>query len=197
MTSSFRSDSLLNYRAINADDKEILQKLHEEFFPVRYSAQFYDDLAKGVGIFNGKLFSIIVENERKEVIGFVLGQLLDYPTQCEDHDLFNSADSVSQVFYILTIGCVASYRQQGIATNLIQRCISYANSIPTCGAVYLHVIEYNSGAVKLYQKNRFQYLKTNKDFYFIDNKYYSAFVYVYYLHEYQLPVQNQLYRRIR
>lgn len=201
MTSLPVNDSIptgsLIYRAIERRDKEIIQKLHEDFFPVRYSPQFYEDIVEGVGIFNGQLYSIIVETEYHEVIGFILAQMLNYPAQCEDHDLFNATDRVSQVFYILTIGCVPQYRKQGVASKLIQMSIEYARTVPSCGAVYLHVIDYNHSAVKLYQKNRFQYLKTNQAFYHINNEYYNAFVYIYYLQDYRLPYYHHFYQRIR
>lgn len=188
----------LRYRPIERKDKAIIQKLHEDFFPVRYSSQFYDDIVQGIGIFNGKLYSIIVEKEEEgEVVGFVLAQLLEYPAQCEDHDLFNPTDKVSQVLYILTIGCVPEYRQRGIASRLIGMCVEYARSVESCGAVYLHVIDYNHSAVKLYEKNHFQYLKTNQSFYHINEEYYSALVYILYLRDYRIPFYHNIYQSIR
>lgn len=36
------------FRSIEEKDFEIIKKLHEEFFPVRYSDQFYVDACKGI-----------------------------------------------------------------------------------------------------------------------------------------------------
>jgi ribosomal protein S18 acetylase RimI-like enzyme len=137
-TSHFDSSaatSQLLYRSILPKDRLRIQQLHEEFFPVRYSPQFYQDVVEEKGIFGGKLFSVIVENEKEEVIGFVLAQMLSYPSQCDDNDLFDSNSDVKEVFYILTIGLVPGYRKLGIASQLIRRCIDYAFQFPSCGAV--------------------------------------------------------------
>jgi ribosomal protein S18 acetylase RimI-like enzyme len=128
-------DMNLIYRSILPQDKDRIQELHEQFFPVRYSPQFYQDMVEGKGIFGGNLYSVIVENGKKEVVGFVLAQMLAYPSQCDDHDLFSSNDSVQEVFYILTIGSLPEYRKQGIASKLIHMCIEYAQGFPSCGAV--------------------------------------------------------------
>jgi ribosomal protein S18 acetylase RimI-like enzyme len=145
--SSTASDSALeslslNFRSVLPNDQADIIRLHEEFFPVRYSKSFYDDMINGIGIFGGRLCSIIVEKssnennlEKKEIIGFVFGQMLQYPSQCEDPDLFQSNESVKEVFYILTIGCSQPYRKIGLASHLIERCISYASQFPTCGGV--------------------------------------------------------------
>jgi hypothetical protein len=131
----------LNYRSILPYDKTDIIRLHEEFFPVRYSKSFYDDMINGIGIFGGQLCSLIVEKpdennfEKKEIIGFVFGQMLQYPSQCEDPDLFQSNENVKEVFYILTIGCSQPYRKIGLASHLIERCILYAKQFPTCGGV--------------------------------------------------------------
>lgn len=236
---------ILIYRSIQPSDKQRLKELHEEFFPVKYSDSFYDDIIQGKGVFGGKLFSIIVEEEKdggnKEIVAFVLAQMLAYPSQCDDNDLFpssffsssfpssstfsfspltssssssssSSSTTPKEVFYILTIGVITSHRQLGIASTLITRCISYASSFSSsssssphsCGAVYLHVIDYNTSAMALYKKCGFICLKRNKDFYLIDGRYYDADVYLFYLHQSHAnstppspPLHQRVLRRIR
>jgi len=70
------------------------------------------------------------------------------------------------VVYILTLGVTDQYRHLGIASQLIQRVIAYAQH-QLCRAVYLHVIEYNLAALSLYRRNKFEELAVLRNFYFI------------------------------
>ena len=70
------------------------------------------------------------------------------------------------VVYILTLGVTDQYRHLGIASQLIQRVIVFAQH-QLCRAVYLHVIEYNLAALSLYRRNKFEELAVLRNFYFI------------------------------
>lgn len=71
------------------------------------------------------------------------------------------------IVYILTLGVTEQYRHLGIASQLIQKVIQYAQS-QLCRAVYLHVIEYNQAALNLYDRNKFEELATHRNFYHIE-----------------------------
>jgi ribosomal protein S18 acetylase RimI-like enzyme len=109
--------------------------LHDEFFPVKYSDAFYNEMIEERGMHGLPLFTVIAVNEKDEVIGFILAQLLDYPARSEDVDLFQFGQSPKQVCYILTLGVKSEYRRYGIASVLIGRCIDFAALSETCGAV--------------------------------------------------------------
>lgn len=47
----------LVYRPVTEDDFAQLKCLHEEFFPVRYSDNFYKDVCAGRGLNGGQLFT--------------------------------------------------------------------------------------------------------------------------------------------
>ncbi len=137
-TSSFATSSnraKITYRGIQKSDRDILQQLHEEFFPVKYSQSFYDGIVNNKGIHGMPLYSVIALNEAGEIVGFILAQLFDYPSRAEDIDLFAFPQQPKQVFYILTLGLKPEYRRYGIASNMIKMCINYASSYITCGAV--------------------------------------------------------------
>ena len=65
----------------------------------------------------------------------------------------------------------------------------YASSIPTCRAVYLHVITYNTVAIEFYTRKNFVYVKRLSNFYFLKPErspypgrtLYDAFLYAYYI----------------
>jgi Acetyltransferase (GNAT) family len=64
---------------------------------------------------------------------------------------------------------------------LLQRYISYAQSQPHCGAIYLHVITYNVAAIRLYEKAGFVFIKEVPDYYRISGNLYSCYLYVKYI----------------
>ena len=59
------------------------------------------------------------------------------------------------------------------------------------------MIDYNTAAMGLYQKNNFQYLKKNPDFYHINGQYHTAHVYLFPLHQHRLPSQRGFLDQIR
>ena len=67
------------------------------------------------------------------------------------------------------------------ASALVWEVIQYANQLPSCRAVYLHVIAYNRSAITFYQKNMFQCLRKLHNFYCIEGQYHDAYLYVYYV----------------
>jgi histone acetyltransferase MCC1 len=123
------------YRSVKPSDRNVLQELHDEFFPVKYSDKFYDGMSIGQGIHGLPLFSSIAVDEHGAIIGFVFAQFLEYPSRSEDVDLFRLGQSPSKVCYILTLGVQPEYRRYGIASILISKCVEYAQSSPDCGAV--------------------------------------------------------------
>lgn len=124
------------YRRIQRSDKESLRQLHDEFFPVKYSDTFYNEMIEERGMHGLPLFTVIaVDEHTNEIIGFILAQMLDYPTRTEDNDLFQFGQSPKQIFYILTLGVKSEYRRFGIASVLIGRAIDQAALSETCGAV--------------------------------------------------------------
>ena len=72
----------LIFRGIRAEDKSQLRELHEQFFPVRYSPEFYDNAVQGIGIKKFPLFSVIVEKDER-IVGFLLSQFFPLD-QAED-----------------------------------------------------------------------------------------------------------------
>jgi len=57
-----------------------------------------------------------------------------------------------RMFYIMTLGNTKSFRKQRLGTKMIYDCLTMIEKVPTCGAVYLHVITYNTAAIKFYEK---------------------------------------------
>lgn len=180
------------FRPIQESDYQQIKALHEEFFPVRYSDSFFLDVCKGKGLHDGPLFSrIAVNSYTHEIVGFVLAQILPYPDRCDDSDLFAIGQNPKNVCYILTLGMRPAYRRFGIATLLMENCMDYAKN-NNCGAVYLHVINYNKTALNFYERNDFTQLKTLSGFYRIDGVDHTAYLYIYYLNGFCPPMMKRL-----
>ena len=144
----------IQYRKVEPRDLSELKRLHELFFPVKYTDSFYDDMVQGIGI-NGKpLFVIVVEainpiqNQQHDsnsslmslqpemtMIGFILAQIMNI--QDIEDDLFGSIfnESPDQVCYILTIGVVEEYRRHNIGKTLLRMAYEHSVQHTSCGAV--------------------------------------------------------------
>mmetsp|Transcript_20959 Transcript_20959/g.35101 ORF Transcript_20959/g.35101 Transcript_20959/m.35101 type:complete len:312 (-) Transcript_20959:348-1283(-) len=188
------------FRPVRPSDFQAMKDLHDTFFPVKYSDKFYIDMCNGIGPNQEPLFTCIAEIEG-QVVGFVIAQIFKYPHRCEDANLFalectiarlnsniNRSSSaaevggVKNVCYIMTLGLTEPYRRSGLGSKLIQQCEAYALSFVDCGAIYLHVIVDNEAAIKFYQKNGYMELRCLEEFYYIDEQYYSAYLYIRYIH---------------
>lgn len=123
------------YRSVLSDDFEEIKRLHEEFFPVQYSDQFYVDACNGKGMRGGSLYSTVAIHQSR-IVGFALAQLLPYPEHTEDKDLFPDYQfTPTYACYILTLGIVDEFRRLGLGTVLIRNCEDHAKTFEDCGAV--------------------------------------------------------------
>ncbi|XP_058778414.1 histone acetyltransferase MCC1 isoform X1 [Vicia villosa] len=146
-----------------------------------------------------------------ELIGFVTARIvLAKESEIVDLLGYDSAKSDQTLVYVLTLGVVEAYRSLGIgiisrlfctsillksssniidslicasspASSLIREVVKYASSIPTCRAVYLHVISFNISAINLYKKMSFKCVRRLQGFYFINGQHYDSFLFVHYV----------------
>lgn len=123
------------FRPIQTNDFHSIKELHELFFPIKYDDAFYEKICNGTAVVGkGRLFSSLAVLSG-EVIGFVLGQFIDYPSRCEDKGMFSSDREPKTVFYILTLGLLEKHRRTGLGSKLIQQCEEFANLDWECGGV--------------------------------------------------------------
>jgi ribosomal protein S18 acetylase RimI-like enzyme len=94
----------IKFRAIRKDDFQCIKRLHEEFFPVKYSDEFYRDACIGIGVNDSPLYTCLAVKEtvnsvglssssegksRKgvdEIVGFIFAQFIPYE-RSEDKDI--------------------------------------------------------------------------------------------------------------
>lgn len=127
----------VTFREIESSDFQVIKDLHEELFPVNYSDTFYQNTCDGIGIGGGKIYSSLAVVSG-QVVGFILAQMMLYPSKCEDKDLFSIDKQPKYVCYVLTLGLTKEYRRSGLGTTLIKRCEEFASMNWECGAVRLY-----------------------------------------------------------
>lgn len=220
--------STVSFRPLQSSDRHRIQELHEQWFPVSYSDDFYDDLVNNhrLSTSGDQLFTCVAtlndknistssddtqlycqtvgedsltsqqqqqrqfphQSQRQEedetMIGCAVGTFIHHsrlsPTTSEL--LVPNSQQHSRLFYIMTLGTVEEYRNLGVATSLIQKCMEQVEQDKTCGALYLHVIPYNDAAIRFYEKLGFYRVSTIPDYYAIDDKNYDCYLYAKYYH---------------
>jgi len=249
------------FRSIQPSDREMIQRLHEEWFPVRYQSEFYDDLVHGKMYPTGDplytkvavVVAVVGDDDDHDTIdhdpqeldpiplsGSSLAQPYhpnnpngDNDHHCNDRtnhktdrivacivatmvpahrlnrasrglllpDSFqggrqtltvsstsstsSSASSTASACYIMTLGTVLEYRQYGLATTLVEQCIQeMVLTLPSCGALYLHVLTTNRAAIRFYEQDRLQFHRVTElfNYYVIDQEQCNCYLYAKYFH---------------
>lgn len=67
--------------------------------------------------------------------------------------------------YIMTLGCLASYRRLGIGTKMLNHVLNICEKDGTFDNIYLHVQISNESGNWLYRKFGFEIIETKKNYY--------------------------------
>lgn len=70
----------------------------------------------------------------------------------------------------MTLGVIEEYRKKGVGKLIIEAIIKEAKQNEEIKFVFLHVIEYNEAAIRLYEKMGFERLEELENFYKIGNE---------------------------
>ncbi|XP_019184232.1 PREDICTED: histone acetyltransferase MCC1 [Ipomoea nil] len=180
---------IISFRPIRPSDLEVLEKLHGDLFPIRYESEFFQNVVNGRDIVSwGAVDCNRPNGQSDELIGFVTARtIMAKESEVEDLIRFDPSMPDQTLVYILTLGVLEPYRNLGVASSLIREVIKYASCIPTCQAVYLHVISYNNPAIYLYQKMSFQCVRRLHSFYLINGQHYDAYLFIYYVNRGRSP----------
>jgi ribosomal protein S18 acetylase RimI-like enzyme len=199
------------FRRIHPADQAVIQALHEDWFPVRYQEDFYKELVHERMAHSGEpLFTCVAVTTRNEEVEEAENDWgltdIDNEPQQEQQDeviaacvvgsflrttqlsgkmqslLISDRQLYKRMFYIMTLGTVDEYRQAGLGTTLIQRCMEQVEQDSSCGALYLHVITDNQAAIRFYEKLGFYRVTEISNYYSIDGKLHSCYLYAKYYH---------------
>jgi histone acetyltransferase MCC1 len=183
-------------RMIQPQDREVIQRLHEEWFPVLYQDEFFDELVQGRMIGSGDpLFTrLAIENDEgdggdheeaeERIVGCVVGSFVNAHllSKFMQDLLINNLAEHPRMFYIMTLGCVQSVRRTGLATTMIDECLAAVEQDVECGVVYLHVKVDNVAAIRMYEKLGFHRVTEIQNYYTIEETLHNCFLYARYFH---------------
>lgn len=91
-------------------------------------------------------------------------------------------DRHKRMFYIMTLGTTRDFRRSGLGSILVERVANMVQSLPEVGTLHLHVITYNRGAIRLYEKLGFMRVKEIEGYYSINGIHYNCYLYARYFH---------------
>ena len=185
----------VSFRPFHEGDRDQVQELHQEWFPVTYKDEFYDELVLQRMVNTGeKLFTcaavyheddelqktanhaqpteasikpnpsadtILNETDEDYIVACVVGSMLDV-TRLDEQTvslLVSDPFRYRHVFYIMTLGTVTEFRHARLATTLVEKCIRIVENNDQCGALYLHVITFNTAAIRFYERLGFYRVK--------------------------------------
>jgi histone acetyltransferase MCC1 len=206
-------DSTMNitFRKIHPTDKKQIQQLHEQWFPVKYLDEFYDDLVyERMTCTGDPLFTCV-------------GTIPSFVSSVEDHDTteaqLKSSSSSSPttqpepVIVACVVGCFikattlsgqlqkllitnsqkhqrlfyimtvgTTLRNQGIGTLLIEKCIQQVLQDKSCGVLYLHVLTTNFAAIQMYEQLGFHRAIEIPNYYTINCVRHNCYLYAKFYH---------------
>lgn len=117
--------------------------------------------------------------------------------KCEEGaNLVDRSRGATSALYILTLGVADEYRRRGLAAALVDDARRHALDTRSCGALYLHVIHYNTAAIRFYERLNFEFFETLDRFYVIDGASHRAYVYVEYVNGHLGPLPHRILRSI-
>lgn len=122
---------------------KLMRRLNQAIFPVSYNEKFYKDVLEA-----GELAKLAFYND--VVVGAVCCRV-------ENCDL-------ERHLYIMTLGCLFTYRRLGIGTTMLKHVLDFANK-RGINNIYLHVQINNSGAIEFYKKFGFEIVETKENYY--------------------------------
>lgn len=122
---------------------KLLRRLNQAIFPVNYNEKFYKDVLEA-----GELAKLAFYND--VVVGAVC---------CRIEECGNE-----RRLYIMTLGCLFTYRRLGIGTTMLKHVLDIATR-KGIDNIYLHVQINNEGAIEFYKRFEFEVVDMREDYY--------------------------------
>lgn len=158
------SNLSITFRFLKPGDQSEVKVLCQDWFPITYPDQWYDDIVQ-----DNKYFSLAAcDISTQEIIALVIANILPLGNcNYEDQRILNKKFSLTtSVCYILILGVKKEYRRQGLAGILLENLLNHLYKHQICKAIYLHVLHSNKQAIEFYQSKLFQY-RTHLPYYYI------------------------------
>ena len=119
----------LKLRKLCESDIEVIKDLHEDFFPISYSYDFYKKACNGIGLRGGDLYNIVAVEPSSDanndgegpIVGFILAQVFASATAISANLFSALSIAPSRVCYILTLGLIPRYRRSGMGSLFVRK----------------------------------------------------------------------------
>ena len=145
---------LTNFKFFLAGDLCEVKRLCREWFPIEYPDSWYSDITS-----NNKFYAVACVL-RGQIIGLVVAEIKDaFKLPKEDSSILAPTfRNGTKIGYILSLGVVKEYRQNGIASFMLENLIAHLTSSDNqdVKAMYLHVLTINSKAISFYEHRGFR-----------------------------------------
>jgi ribosomal protein S18 acetylase RimI-like enzyme len=182
-TSSFHilsnSNLSITFRFLHPGDQSEVKNLCQDWFPITYPDQWYDDIVE-----DKKYFSLAAcDTSTQQIIALIVANIFPL-ANCNREDqriLHRKFSYTTSVCYILILGVVKQYRRQGLAGILLENLLNKLNQHQTCKAIYLHVLYSNKQAIEFYQSKSFQYRTHLPYYYLIKGEHFDAYCFARYI----------------
>lgn len=162
----------ITFDTVTEDNIEQLRVLNRAIFPINYPERMYQDIMAC-----GEVTQLAFHNN--DLVGAIGCRLENTP----EVDSFimnirkttlkvNGNTSHSKIYiqgpklYILTLGVLAPYRNLGVGSRLLEKCLSIVTtSLPEVVCTYLHVQTSNIEAIEFYKKFGFEEMGVIENYY--------------------------------
>lgn len=175
---TFNPSSSVTFRHhVLPHELEEVRTLHTEWFPVDYNEDFFRSITNDPDVVT--VLAELKNSRFSKIVGLAtIGIRRKEKRYNFDGDLLPHLGLASDdhtISYIFTLGVVDELRKRGLASVLLAECVRRVEATdPTCPVIFLHVIEYNRAAMRLYEKNGFKEFKTEPQFYKLGEVWYSG-----------------------
>ncbi|KAH9418327.1 N-alpha-acetyltransferase 50-like [Dermatophagoides pteronyssinus] len=141
-----RRPGIIELGDVTPHNIKLLRRLNQVIFPVSYNAKFYKDVLE-----SGPLAKLAYYNDI--MVGAVCCRV-------------DTSEPNTRRLYIMTLGCLASYRRLGIGTKMVEHILDYVSQKDSnFDSIFLHVQINNEDAIEFYQKFGFEIIETRKNYY--------------------------------
>jgi ribosomal protein S18 acetylase RimI-like enzyme len=173
------SNLSITFRFLHRGDQSEVKNLCQDWFPITYPDQWYDDIVE-----DNKYFALAAcDTSTQQIIGLIVANILPLGNcNREDQQILHRTFSLTtSVCYILILGVVKKYRRQGLAGILFENLLNKLTQYDTCKAIYLHVLYSNKQAIEFYQSKLFQYRTHLPYYYLIKGEHFDAYCFARYI----------------
>ena len=130
-----------------------LEKINMVIFPIKYPPKVYQDIVRCAGVsFLASVPLVGDGSARTRTVGGISCRL-------------ENTDG-GPILYIITLGVLAPYRNAGLGSALLRRCLdTVRRELPEVVLARLHVQVSNADAIRFYEKHGFRVIETVENYY--------------------------------